>query len=127
MVWEVTVTNAAEVDPENAAKKEKFFIKQWEDCAQFYQEMVFEKVAGLTRSNPMFNYCPSTTTNANGNLCNIIVALNELRIVAAHVRYEQVEPSEELLMFGSHVMDWLAPDKKGIGPPENSKFRHSIF
>ena len=89
--------------------------------------MIYEKVARATWSNPMFNYCPSTTTNANGKLCNIIVALNELRMISAHVRYEQLEPSEELMMFGSHVLDWLAPDKKGIGSPGDSNFRHSNF
>ena len=127
MVWEVAVTKEEEVDPSSAAKNEQFLNKQWGDCSKFYHEMIYEKVAGVTWSNPVFNYCPSTTANANGKLCNIVVALNVLRILAAHVRYEQVESSEELMMFGSHVMDWLAPDKKGIGSPGKSNFRHSIF
>ena len=110
MVWEVAVTKELEVDRENASKNQRFLPKQWEDCAQFYQEMVLEKVAGVMWSNPMCHHCPSTT-NANGKLCNIIVALNELRTIAAHVRNEPEEFSEEFMMFGAHVLDWLAPDK----------------
>ena len=126
-VYEEAVTNIKRDHPDLAQRNREYLNSIWSAMEDFYVEMIYTRRPGITWSNPMHNYNPSSVTTANGKLCHIIVALNEIRVFGASAKYGQQpgqKPSinddemEALMMFAAHVLEWLAPDKLSLhGPP----------
>ena len=110
---------ATKEDDPDRDKNAKYLQARLEKAQRFISEMVFDRQPGDNHYNPMNSYIPSGMTADNRAVCNILVAMNELRIASASFKYARAEHDDidDVKLFGAHVLEWLAPDRDGIASP----------
>ena len=69
----------------------------------------------------MSSYVPTGMTSHNRDICKIIVAMNELRVISSYLKYgddSKTPPGSQFMadvcLFGAHILEWLAPDRDAI-------------
>ena len=122
-VYDAAVHNLWGTDDESARRNKDYLEQTWAQLQDYYNEMIYDRVAGSTWTNPLYNYNPSAVTTANAKLCHVLVALNELRILATSARHGLMETTgahedmDTLMAFASHVLELLSPDKPRLLEP----------